>query len=142
VGVTALVPASAPRLLPPITDVDRAFWTGGFDGRLLIERCVDCDRWQHPPAGRCRACDGPVRADAASGQGTVFTFTVNQHPFRPDVPPPYVIAIVELAEQRDLRVVANVVGCEPDDVHIGLAVEVGFERQGDHAVPTFHPALA
>jgi uncharacterized OB-fold protein len=64
---------------------------------------------------------------------------VNEHQFHPQVPPPYVIAIVELEEQADLRVVANVVGCRPADVHIGLPVQVGFEDHGEHAVPTFEP---
>ena len=70
----------------------------------------------------------------------MFTWTVNHHAFHPDVPPPYVIAIVELAEQADLRVVANVVGCDPDDVVVGMPVEVDFEVQGEHAVPVFRPA--
>ena len=78
-------------------------------------------------------------AEAVSGRGTVFTFTVNHHPFHPDVPPPYTIAIVELDEQPDLRVVANVVGCDPDAVTIGLPVAVDFEIQDDHAVPVFRP---
>jgi uncharacterized OB-fold protein len=69
----------------------------------------------------------------------VFTCTVNHHPFHPEVPPPYVIAIVELDEQADLRVVANVVGCEPDEVRIGMPVEVDFEPHGEHAVPVFRP---
>ena len=131
------------RILPALTDVDRPFWTGGHDGRLLIERCAGCHRWQHPPAGLCSSCGGDIVPTPASGRGTVFTFTVNQHPFHPDVPPPYVIAIIELDEQPDLRVVANVVGCDPDEVHIGMAVEVAFEvdsgEGGEHAVPVFHP---
>lgn len=132
--------APPPRMLPRLTDVDRPFWTGGHRGELLIERCTQCRRWQHPPRGRCEGCGGDVVPDAVSGRATVFTFTVNEHPFHPQVPPPYVIAIVELAEQAGLRVVTNIVGCDPEAVHIGMPVEVGFEVQGEHAVPTFHPA--
>lgn len=130
---------TAPRILPPLTDVNRAFWTGGHDGRLLIERCPACHRWQHPPTGRCEACGGAATPAPASGRGTVFTYTVNEHQFHPEVPPPYTIAIVELDEQADLRVVANIVGCEPAEVHIGLPVQVVFEDHGDHSVPTFGP---
>jgi uncharacterized OB-fold protein len=75
-----------------------------------------------------------------SGRGTIFTYTVNRHQYHPDVPPPYVIAIVELDEQPDLRVVANVVGCDEPDLRIGLPVEVGFEQHGEHHVPVFAPA--
>lgn len=78
-----------------------------------------------------------------SGNGTVFTYTVNHHPFNPAVPPPYVIAIVELVEQADLRLAANIVGCEPDSVTIGMPVAVRFESQqspdGTAFVPVFEP---
>ena len=126
-------------MLPALDGVNRAFWTGGHQGRLLIERCVTCERWQHPPTGRCDACTGPVVADAVQGRGTVFTFTVNEHQFHPDVPPPYVIAIVELDEQADLRVVANLTGCDPAEVRVGQQVEVRFEDHGEHSVPVFTP---
>jgi hypothetical protein len=78
-----------------------------------------------------------------SGQGTVFTYTINHQPFNPAVPVPYVIAIVELAEQADLRIAANIVDCEPDSVYVGLPVEVRFEGHdvdGDSVfVPVFAP---
>ena len=80
-----------------------------------------------------------------SGRGTVFTYTVNHQPFNPAVPVPYVIAIVELEEQADLRIASNIVDCEPDSVRIGLPVEVRFERQdaGDESVymPVFAPRV-
>jgi uncharacterized OB-fold protein len=129
------------RILPPLDDQNRPFWTGGHHGQLLIQRCGDCDRWQHPPADRCRACGGPVTAQPVSGRGTVFTFTVNQHQYHPDVPPPYTIAIIELDEQDDLRLAANVVG-DNGSVRIGMPVEVTFEEHGEHAVPVFTPVPA
>ena len=55
--------------------------------------------------------------------------TVNYQPFNPAVPVPYVIAIVQLEEQADLRIATNIVDCEPDSVHIGQQVDVRFERQ-------------
>jgi uncharacterized OB-fold protein len=88
----------------------------------------------------CPACAGPLAAEATSGRGTVFTFTVNHQPFRPEVPPPYVIAIVELAESADLRLPTNLVGCAPERVSCGMAVRVVFERHGEIYVPLFEPA--
>jgi len=77
-----------------------------------------------------------------SGRGTVFTFTVNRHAFNPTVPVPYVIAIVELAEQAGLRFTTDIVNCAVDDVEIGMPVEVLFERAGEAWVPIFQPATA
>jgi len=131
--------ADAPRILPPLGDVNRPFWTGGARGELLIQRCQSCDRYQHPPASRCLECGGEVEAVAVSGRGAVYTFTVNRHPFNPAVPVPYVIAIVELAEQQDLRVPTNLVNCDPDALEVGMPVHVLFEDRGEIFVPVFAP---
>jgi uncharacterized OB-fold protein len=53
---------------------------------------------------------------------------------------------VQLEEQADLRIAANIVGCEPDSVHIGMPVQVEFERQhfDDESVyaPVFAPSAS
>ena len=78
-------------------------------------------------------------AQAVSGHGTVFTYTVNYHPYNPEIPTPYVIAIVELTEQSGLRVAANIVDCEPDSVKVGMRVDARAER-GAGGAPLFAPA--
>ncbi len=136
-------PVLPERMLPALDDHNRAFWTGGADGQLRIPFCVQCNVWVRPSAAECPDCDGALEARPVSGRGTVFTYTVNHQQFNPAVPVPYVIAIVELDEQSDLRIASNIVDCEPDSVHIGLPVEVRFERQdvGDESVhmPVFAP---
>jgi len=74
-----------------------------------------------------------------SGDGVVFTYTVNHQRYHPAVAPPYVIALVELVEQPGLRLITNIVDCEPSAVHTGMAVRVGFEREGTRFVPVFSP---
>ena len=136
-------PAIPARMLPKLDEHNRAFWTGGADGRLLIGRCTGCARWVHPPAADCPECDGALAVQAVSGKATVFGYTVNHQPFNPAVPVPYVVAIVELVEQADLRIATNIVDCDPDSVRVGLPVEVRFERHdvGEDAVyvPLFAP---
>lgn len=128
------------RMLPELTEHNRAFWTGGADGRLHVPFCDSCARWVLPPETDCPRCDGPLGSRPVSGDGVVFTYTVNRHPFNPAVPPPYVIAIVELADQDDLRVATNIVDCEPDSVTVGMPVTVRFEEQPDSVfVPVFAP---
>jgi uncharacterized protein len=129
-----------PRMLPPLTDANRAFWTGGANGELLILRCATCRRWVHPPAATCPDDGCALAPEAVSGRGTVFSFTVNRHIYNPAVPPPYVIAIVELDEQPNLRFTTNIVGCAPEDVAIGMPVTVTFEPHGEVFVPVFQPA--
>jgi uncharacterized OB-fold protein len=126
-------------MLPRLTDENRAFWTGGAQGELLILRCGSCGRWVHPPVASCPDCDGELAPQAVSGDGTLFTFTVNRHPYNPEVPVPYVIAIVELVEQEGLRFMTNLVNCDPESVAIGMPVRVAFEDHGEVFVPVFEP---
>ena len=127
------------RILPTLTPENRAFWTGGAEGKLLILRCGTCRRWVHPPADACPEDGSALAPEAVSGKGSVFTFTINRHPFNPAVPPPYVIAIVELPEQDGLRLMTNVVNLEPEQVTIGMPVHVVFEEHGEIFVPLFEP---
>ncbi len=130
-------------MLPALDEHNRAFWTGGADGALMIPWCGGCRRWVLPPGADCPACGGALAARPVSGRGTVFTYTVNHQTYMPGVPVPYVIAIVELEEQSDLRIATNIVDCEPDSVSVGLPVMVRFQRQdvgGDSAYfPVFAP---
>jgi uncharacterized OB-fold protein len=113
--------------------------SGEPTSQLLIEHCAACARYVHPAKGECRECGGPLVARPVSGRGTVFTYTVNHHPYNPAIPTPYVIAIVELAEQSGLRLAANIVDCEPDSVTCGMPVQVQAEKGGGGA-PLFAPA--
>jgi uncharacterized protein len=135
-------PAIPARMLPKLHEHNRAFWTGGADGQLRITRCTQCALWISPPAADCPDCGGALVAHPVSGHGTVFTYTVNHQPFNPAVPVPYVIAIVELDEQADLRIATNIVDCEPDSVYIGMPVEVRFERHDVDNDTVFVPVFA
>ena len=132
-------PVTVPRLLPELNDLTRPFWTGGAKGELLIMRGTASGRFVHPPEDATPG-DGDLEPVVVSGTGTVFTFTVNEQQFHPEVAPPYVIALVELSEQAGLLVPSNLVNCLPGDVHIGMPVRVLFEQHGDLFVPLFEPA--
>ena len=133
-------PDLSQRMLPTLTAENRPFWTGGAEGKLLILRCGACRRWVHPPSAECPTGDGGALVpEAVSGKGTVFTFTVNRHPYNPAVPLPYVIALVELVEQEGLRFMTNLVNCDPESVSIGMPVRVLFEDHGEIFVPVFEP---
>jgi len=107
--------------------------------QLLIAHCDNCAHWVHPAAAKCRDCGGPLVARPVSGHGTVFTYTINYHAFNPDLPTPYVIAIVELVEQSGPRVAANIVDCVPDSVACGMRVEA-LREPGPDGAPRFAPA--
>jgi len=129
------------RLLPRLDDTNRHFWTSGEDGKLRFLRCQQCGYWLHPPAPRCPSClSKELDVDAVSGQATLHTFTVNYQPWYPGLDPPYVIAIVELPEQKGLRLTTGITGCAPDKVEIGMPLQVTFVHYEDVWLPFFEPA--
>ncbi len=124
--------------LPELGFENVPFWTGGAKGELRIARCRSCSHWIHPPlpvCPRCRSRD--VVPERASGRAEIVTFTVNHHAWFPGQQVPYVLAIVELQEQPGLRLTTRLVGFEPKDVRIGLAVRVRFEQVEDVWLPLF-----
>ena len=129
-----------PGPLPELTPATEWFWTSGADGVLRIQGCRDCGTLVHPPVPICPTCRSRASAPVAvSGRATVVGVTVNAHPWLPTLPPPYVIANVALEEDPSVRLTTNVVGCEPDAVHIGQEVAVRFEPHDDVWLPLFEP---
>lgn len=130
-----------PRKLPLITPENAAFWQGGQSGRLMVQHCAACNRWFHPPAPVCPRCNSlDVAPRAVSGRGQVLTYTVNHQAWLPELSAPYVVAVIELDDQPGLRMLSNVVGLPPEQVHIGLPVRAVFEQHEDVWLPLFEPA--
>ena len=128
------------RVLPAVGPDNEHFWLGGAEGELRFLRCQSCGWWIHPPSPVCPVClSKEVVPEAASGRAVVHTFTVNWQPWYPNLDPPYVVAIVDLPEQDGLRLTTNLVGIEPDDVRIGMAVRVVFEEWDGVWLPFFEP---
>ena len=127
------------RVLPALDVTNEFFWTSGKDGVLRFLRCAACDELVHPPAPYCPKC-GSDRPDpaAVSGRGTMYSFTVNHQPWD-GTTEPYVIGLVAIDEQPDVRLTTNIVGCEIDDVRIGMAVEVVFADHDPVYLPLFAP---
>ena len=125
---------------PPLSERTEAFWTSGADGILRISRCEDCATFVHPPRPMCPACRSMAVSPAAvSGRGTIHSSTVNRHAWSATIAPPYAIAQVDLDDAPGVRLMSGIVDCDPDDVAIGMAVEVCFARSGDTWIPLFRP---
>ena len=119
------------RPLPRPDDASQEYWQGCRDGELRMQRCTPCGHLRFPPRPMCPRCQSfecgwvPV-----SGRGTVYSWVVAHPPLLPafvDLAP-LVVLLVELEEGDDLRIVGNLLGEGPEDVAIGMPVEVAFEQ--------------
>lgn len=119
------------------------FWEGARAGELRIMRCQNCGYYIHLPRPVCRNClSFDVAPEAVSGRGTLYSFTITHRAFHPFFADrlPYVVAVVELEEQRDLRFVTNLVGLDNRSPVFGEPVQVGFEELAPgYVIPVFSP---
>ena len=132
------------RILPELTDRTAPFWQGGETGELRFHRCGPCGMRVHPPVPVCPACGSHEGApQVVSGRARVVTFTTNYQAWMPGPELPYVVAIVEIVEDPRIRLTTNIIGCQPQDVRIGMPVAVVFEHHpdpgGDIWIPLFTP---
>lgn len=117
------------------------FWAAAADGRLVVQHCQSCGRRQFYPRPLCLGCGQMPEWLEASGDGTVYTFTVIRQNGAPGFAKrlPYVVAMIDLAEGP--RMMGNVIGCGLDDVHIGMAVRaVAIRVAPSAAVVQWEPA--
>ncbi|WP_417620283.1 Zn-ribbon domain-containing OB-fold protein [Parasphingorhabdus sp.] len=137
--MTILLPQTGEIPKPQPSMLSRPYWEGCVRGELLIQRCASCDRSMPAPAPVCRWCLTPTLVwKASAGEGVVYSYSIVWRPQTPAFVTPYVPAIVELRE--GVQILSNIIGCEPDDVHVGMAVAVEFHPIGDGAVlPYFRP---
>lgn len=132
--------APPPRPLPAIDDDNRAYWTGGEKGQLLIHRCNGCGFYVHPPTSFCPSCESrDVKPTPVSGKATILSLTVNYKAWYPTLPVPYVVVMVGIDEQPEVHLITNIVDCDPESVRIGDKVSVKFEQAEDLWVPLFAP---
>ncbi|RLC72401.1 MAG: hypothetical protein DRI26_03045 [Chloroflexi bacterium] len=127
--------------LPVITAETREFWQGCKRHELVFQRCKDCGTYRHYPRPMCPSCGSwNVEWAKVSGKGKVYTYIIAHQPFHPafvnDVP--YAVVVVELEE--GVRLVSNIVDCKPEDIYIGMPVEVIFDDVTEEVtLPRFRP---
>ena len=134
---------AAPKLMePPVTEASAPFWDATRDQRFVLPWSTATGRavW-YPRDVDPAAPDQPFEWREASGEGVVYAASVHHKvgPGRDPADGPYVVALVELPE--GVRMMANVVGCPPEDVVVGMPVRLVWRPLSDgRHLPQFTPA--
>jgi len=134
--LTELVAGITPTVIPET----RGYWEGALAGELRVQVCNACGNRQLPWGPCCSTClSQDLGFVVASGRATVFSFTIVRHAFHPSFADklPYVVADIQLEEGP---IITNTVtDVNPEQVTIGMAVEVWFDEPIEDA---FHERLA
>ncbi len=118
----------------------RPFWEGARQGKLMLPRCVDCNRVHWYPRHICPFCHSlNLEWIEGSGEGTIHTYAVQHLAFGPWAEEaPYVTAFIDLKEgDRMLTVLRGVDPNKPEDIPIGAAVQVEFEQANEDTYVPF-----
>ena len=127
---------------PHPSPLTQPYWDGCTRGELLFQRCADCGRATHTPAYICAHCTSQALTwETSAGTGAVYSWTTVWRPQIPAFDVPYVAAIVDMDE--GWYVLSNLIGCDVDDVEIGMRVQVEFHPiEGGYRLPYFRPVAS
>jgi hypothetical protein len=125
------------RTLPTPTPDSAEFWRGCAEGDLRMQRCQQCGELNWFPRGICVNCSAvELEWVHLSGRGTVYSYSVVARPPNASFPPQYVLALVDLEEGP--RMMTHLVNAPPEDLRIGVAVSVCFDRRTEEvSLPMF-----
>lgn len=132
------------RPLPLPDEASEGFWAAAREGRLAIQRCGQCRRWNHAPTLACQSCGSfELAYENVSGKATLHSWTVLREAPAPGFRDmlPLIVGVVELVEQEHLVMGANILEAAPEDLRLGLPLEVMFEKVTEECtLPQFRPA--
>jgi uncharacterized protein len=140
--------AAAAKPVPVPDEASAPFFAGALEGKLMLLRCPACGTFMSPTAylgvpvrPRCVRCfSAALEWAPSSGRATLYSFAVMHQlydeAFAAELP--YNIAVVETDE--GVRLTSQVVDCPNEELEIGMALEVTFERRSSEvAIPKFRP---
>ncbi len=136
-GEKAAASSKPKRFAAPLGHDNGWWWEGIQRGEILIQKCSDCGKLRHPPRPMCGDCQSIKWTGVkTSGRGTVYSYTVLHYPKFPGYEFPLACGLIELDD--GVRMVTNIVGCDPTDVRIGMPGRLVIEKVDDDlALPLF-----
>lgn len=128
------------KAIAPNRTVDSEFfWNACREERLMLPRCLACQRLFYYPRNACPHCGSrELGWQEACGTATVHSFThVHVSFYGPEWEDqlPYTAILVDLVEGP--RMLSRLVGNDRDQVRIGDRVQLAFAPAGDERIPCF-----
>lgn len=120
---------------------EEGFWNAVKQRKLAFQRCKECGQWLHPPRPMCHKCRSfELEWVESSGKGKIYSYCVFTREVHPMYRVPFEVVLVEMDDEK-VRFVSNMVDTDPDELYIGMPVEVEFvEINDDWSLPWFRKA--
>lgn len=120
--------------LPQPAEEAEPFFEALRERRLVVQRCSNCGALAHPPRAMCAVCQNTTCTwQELSGRGVVHSYVVTHQAVHPAFAGHTPLATVEVQLEEGPRLVSNLLDVPPEEVCIGLAVQVVFEEVGREA---------
>ncbi|MBQ0794891.1 zinc ribbon domain-containing protein [Zhongshania sp.] len=125
---------------------DQPYWDALSEGRVVMQRCEGCQKWNWPAVWRCGNCGSWEHAwHPRELKGQVFSWTRTWHHFGApaELKPPFVTVVVTL-DDTDERRLLGVLMPDSDDICIGVRVrgEVHKVHLEDEQIPAIRWSLS
>jgi uncharacterized protein len=124
--------SDAPRPTLVLRGEEAVFYDRLRQHELVYQRCRDCDTTVFPLRTTCPGCAGDdLELAESQRRGTLYSFTTQHraaHPHFADAVP-YSLGLADLDE--GIRVFASVDGIAPEDLEVGMPVEIAFDDVDD-----------
>jgi len=119
------------RVQPPESAAGAPFWAGTRERRFTLPWCRACGRPHWFPREVCPHClSDDLDWREASGRGAVHAVSVMPAGGAGGAARgPYAVALVDLEE--GVRLMTEVIGCDPETVAVGLPVRLVWQPLGD-----------
>jgi len=135
------------RYEPKPTELTDAFWDATKEQKYLVQWCTACREPIFYPREVCPSCLSAESLEwrPSNGRGVVHAVSVQHRPGNPTMADqvPYAVALVEVDAgdgEQTVRVMSNVVNCDPESVQVGDDLTLTWEPLSDgRNLPVFEP---
>jgi uncharacterized protein len=114
--------------------LDKEYWDATRRHELVAQRCNACGAFQWGPEAVCHKCHSIDLGWAkVSGRGRLYSWIRTWNPVHPALREacPYIVAVVQLPDADNIRMVGNLVGEPSQDPPFDAEVEAVFEDHPD-----------
>ncbi len=126
----AYLPDGLPTPMASPDGLDTGYYEAAARHELVVQKCDDCGTFQWGPEWICHKCRsfnmGWVQVEP---KGKIYSWERVWYPVHPAVAEslPYVVALVELPQAGNVRMIGNLLGDATEPIVIGADVEAVFE---------------